>query len=213
MNVRMVFGKYLVRLGRFIQSLAIMVMKPDDLVEFSRQTYAARKSVEGWGSDELIDSGLDQDEKALLTKIPFRNGRLLLLDAGGGREAIPLAQMGFEITVLDFVPEMVQKTEENARKRGLHLQGVVQEISKLDMPNDSFDIVWLSAAMYSSVPTMKRRIDMLRRIHKILKSGGYFICQFHWMTVNPCTPKVGFAKKIFSLVSFGNFSYEKGDIL
>jgi SAM-dependent methyltransferase len=145
--------------------------------------------------------------------MPVRNGRLLLLGAGGGREAIPLSQMGFEITVLDFVPEMVQKAEENARKRGLYFQGVVQEISTLDMPADSFDIVWLSSAMYSSVPTMKRRIDMLRRIHEILKPGGYFVCQFHWMAVNPFTPKVEFARKIFSFISFGNFSYERGDML
>jgi hypothetical protein len=45
----------LLRLGRFIQSLALMVMKPDDLVEFGRQTY--RQDVRHWGSDDLVAPG------------------------------------------------------------------------------------------------------------------------------------------------------------
>lgn len=39
MRPRVALGHFLVRLGRFIQSLSIMVMRPDDLVELGRQTY------------------------------------------------------------------------------------------------------------------------------------------------------------------------------
>jgi SAM-dependent methyltransferase len=213
MNLRMFLGRFLIRFGRFIQSLSIMVMRPDDLVEFSRQTYAKKKNVEGWGSDDLLDSGLDPDEEELIKKVPLHEGKLLLLGVGGGREAIPLSQMGFEVTGLDFVEDMVSSAKDNARKRGVNISGIVQEISKLDVPAGSYDIVWLSSAMYSCVPTKRRRINMLRRIAHTLKSGGYFICQFHWDQHVGFSRKVEFARKLFALLSMGNLWYEKGDML
>ena len=62
----MELGRFLVRIGGFIQSLAIMVMKPDDLVEFSRQTYSNPDVLQNWGDESRISQGLDHDESALL---------------------------------------------------------------------------------------------------------------------------------------------------
>ncbi|HUW09084.1 MAG TPA: class I SAM-dependent methyltransferase [Anaerolineae bacterium] len=47
-------------------------------------------------------------------------------------------------------------TRANAERHGLHIEGLVQEISQLAVPAARFDVVWLSAAMYSCVPTRKR---------------------------------------------------------
>ena len=45
---RLHLGRFLIRLGRFIQSLAVMVMRPDDLMAFGQLTYARAKSMEEW---------------------------------------------------------------------------------------------------------------------------------------------------------------------
>ena len=34
---RITFARFLIRLGKLIESLAVMVMRPDDLIEFSRR--------------------------------------------------------------------------------------------------------------------------------------------------------------------------------
>ena len=68
-------------------SWRFMVMRPGDLIAFSRQTYTKPEAVEIWGRDDLIGSGLAPDERDLLKRIPLSNGRLLLLGVGGGREA------------------------------------------------------------------------------------------------------------------------------
>lgn len=211
MRPRIIIGRFLIRLGRFIQSLALMVMKPDDLVEFGRQTYA--RGVGGWGSDDVLAEGLSPVETALLEKIPEKQGRLLLLGVGGGREAIPLARLGFEVTGVDFVPELVQQAKENAARHGVQIEGLVQEISELDMPAGSFDIVWLSRRMYSCVPTRGRRLEMLRRIHRALRPGGYFICTYLWQTQKMFSPIAELARKIFAFLTRGNLEYEPGDIL
>ena len=213
MRSRINLGLFLIHLGNLIRSLAIMVMRPDDLIEFSRRTYATTEIVKACVHEDLVDSGLDSSETSLLERVPFKKGRLLLLGVGGGREAIPLVRTGFEVTGVDFVPEMVEKARENAARHGVRIEGLVQEISQLDVPSGSYNIVWLSQAMYSSVPTRRRRIEMLKRIGKAIRPEGYFICQFHWDNKRGPSTIVEFAGKVFALLTLGNLSYEKGDAL
>jgi SAM-dependent methyltransferase len=200
-------------LGRFIKSLAVMVMRPDDLVEFSRQYYAKPKELGHWSSEEVVSPGLNPLETALLERVPIRTGRLLVLLVGGGRDAIPLAKLGFAVTGMDFVPEMVQRAQENAARHGIHLDGLIQEVSQLEVPPGSFDFAWLSNSMYSSVPTRTRRVEMLRGIHRALRPGGYFICTFHWDKKVRFSAKVELARKIFAFLTLGNLWYEPGDML
>jgi SAM-dependent methyltransferase len=211
--LRIIFGRFLIRLGRFIQSQALMVMRPDDLVEFSRQTYATSRMVEDCGRQDLAYPVLHPDEQALLARIHLTGGKLLLLGVGGGREAIPLTQMGFKVTGVDFVPAMVEKAKENAARQGVKIEGLVQEISKIDVPAGAYDVTWLSAAMYSCVPTRGRRVEMLKRIGKALKPGGYFICQFRWHTSGGPAHIWELARKVVAFLTLGNLCYEKGDTL
>ena len=101
MNGRTIFAKYLIHIGSFIQSLAVVVMKPDDLIGFSRMSYDAPRSIDSWAEASLVDSGLSEDEQKALEYLPEKSGELLLLGVGGGREAIPLGRMGFNITAVD----------------------------------------------------------------------------------------------------------------
>ena len=71
---------------------------------------------------------------------------------------------------------MVDRAQQNAIKRGESIEGLVQEISQLALPSDTYDVVWMSRAMYSSVPTHKRRVAMLHTIATALKPDGYLIC-------------------------------------
>ena len=213
MGLRISFSRFLLQLGAFIQSMPVVVMRPDDLVEFSRQGYARPHDVEGWAEDALIDSGLGADELDLLSAVPETTGDLLLLGVGGGREAIPLARMGFQVTGVDFVPAMVERARENAARRGVCIEGLVQEISRLDVAAGAYDVVWLSRAMYSCVPTRPRRVGMVRRIAHSLKPGGFFLCQFHWDPRMRLTRKGRLMRRLIAGGTLGNLAYEEGDML
>ncbi|MBN2398999.1 MAG: class I SAM-dependent methyltransferase [Candidatus Aminicenantes bacterium] len=213
MHPRIKVAKLLIKIGRFIQSSAVAVMRPDDLIELNRRHYSKPDNVQGWCDEQLVNSGLSTLEQSLLDKVGINEGKLLLLGLGGGREAIPLAKNGFMVTGIDFIPAMVEGAKENARKTGIEISGMVQEISSLKLPENTFAMVWLSAAMYSSVPTRKRRIEMLIKIGKALTPGGYFVFGFLWNPKMDASFKSVFVKKTMAWLSLGNLRYEKGDML
>ncbi len=213
MRIRIALGRFLIRLGGFIESLAGVVMKPDDLIEFSRQAYSKPGAVEGWAAESVLSMGLSDEEKAMLESLPRKNGRLLLLGVGGGREAVPLGRAGFEVTGMDFVPGMVENAVAYAARHGVKMDGFVQELSKLHAPANSYDVVWLSAAMYSCIPTRRRRVETLKRIRTALRSGGFFVCQFQMDTRQTTSRMAEILRKTFACLTLGNFGCETGDTL
>jgi SAM-dependent methyltransferase len=213
MRLHIALARALIRLGEFIESSALMVMPSNELVEFSRQHYAKPTSIDDWNSDDVVGGGLNTEEQQLLEHIPLRTGQLLLLGLGGGREAIPFAQMGFNVIGVDFIPSMVERAIANAARSNVQIKGIVQDIAALDVPTEAYDVVWLSAAMYSCVPTCARRVEMLRRVKRTLKPGGYFACQFQWNPRQQFSPKGAFLRRIIAWLTFGNRSYERGDML
>ena len=213
MKIRIGLARFFIRLGRFIQTLAVPVMRPDDLIRFSQDHYSLSQSIQGWTADILVDTWLTPDEKILLEKIPLKKGTLLLLGMGGGREAIPLAKKGFEVTGIDFVSGMVERATENASRHGLKINGLVQDISRLNVPSGSFDLVWFSGSMYSCIPTRKRRIAMLKKIHATLKPGGICLCQGHLSRDNKRHIFQDAVLKSFAWLTLGHLQYESGDKL
>lgn len=210
---RISLARSLVRLGRFIQSLAISVMRPEDLIEFSRLAYASTRSTEDWSRDGFIDDGLSQNELSLLDETPLKAGRILLLGVGGGREAIPLARRGYAVTGVDYVPAMIERAIASAAKRGISIQGFVQDIAKLDVPPESFDLVWFSPRLYSCIPTRRRRIGMMRRVASSLRPGGFAVCQFHWDPSARDSRWSSFLRRAAAWLSLGYREYEEGDHL
>lgn len=213
MSMRVNLAHGLLRFGAFIQSLAIVVMKPSDIVEFSRQSYTKPQNVMSWVEDTVVDSGLSDDERELLAAVPATKGNLLLLGVGGGREAIPLARMGFQVTGVDYVAAMVDKAKENAARHGISIEGLVQEISQLNVQANAYEVIWLSRMMYSCVPTRVRRVKMVRQIAQALKPGGLFLCQFRWRAGPGLQGKRKFIYRIVAACTLGNVAYESGDML
>ncbi len=54
---------------------------------------------------------------------------------------------------------------------------------------------------------------MLKRIHRALRPGGYFLCQFHWSGDQPLGRRREGLKRAFALLTIGNLTYEPGDML
>lgn len=216
MRPRIAFARFLLRLSGFLRTLPVVIMRPADMIEFSRQAY--ERGSRAYGDLNDPDAGLTRDEMVLWEKVPCRHGelvepRMLILGGGGGREAIVFARQGFQVTGMDFSEGMLAQARECMAQRGLDFQGWVGDISQLEAPAESFDVVWFSMFLYSAVLTRKRRVEMLRRIWKALKPGGFLVCSFHWDPRARVSRKGELVRKALAWLTLGNIGYENGDIL
>lgn len=213
MRIRVKIARLIIHLANFIRSLSLMIMRPDDIFKFVHDSYSRQNIIKIFSEPASVDSGLDAIEAELLNKIPRDGGPLLLLGIGGGREAIPIARMGFQITGVDYIQEMLDHAKQNLKRHNFDIQCLLQDFSKLNLPENTFEVAWMSTWMYSSVPTRKRRINMLKRVHKALKPDGLFVCQFHLNSEYRPSRIATAIRRIAAWITLGYISYEKGDVL
>jgi SAM-dependent methyltransferase len=212
MRPRLALARALVRLGGFVQSLALPVMRPPDIFELNRRQYARPDLLDTMVGEQYVDSGLTEGETEALERVSFRTGRLLDLGSGGGREAIALARKGYEVTCIDFSPALIKATKVHAARHGLRIEALTRELTRLDLPAESFDIAFLTAQMYSSLPGSKNRVRMLRGVADVLRPGGVFLLQFRWQPQAARSRIGAVVRKLVAFLSF-NAGYQAGDQL
>jgi ubiquinone/menaquinone biosynthesis C-methylase UbiE len=100
-------------------------------------------------------------------------GRTLEIGAGTGFFALNLRQAGAldEVTVTDLSPGMVEAAQENARRLGFEVEGVVADVEHLPFPDASFDLV-IGHAVLHHLPDVQAS---LREVLRVLRPGGRFV--------------------------------------
>jgi SAM-dependent methyltransferase len=126
------------------------------------------------------DPGNAREVDFLLRQMPAR-GSVLVCGCGTGREAIPLAQAGCRVSAFDVLPRMLEACADRARAAGLELDLFRANLAALDLPERRFDLVYLSALVYSFVQGRGRRLQMLRRLGSVLAPHGRIVLSAHVM--------------------------------
>lgn len=210
--MRVYLGLGMRKTASFIDSLIPAVLKPDDLIKMNQVKYS--QAVGSWTGEHILETGLSEVELELLKKAEVKPpGRILVLFAGGGREAIALAKQGYEVVGVDIVPEMVASAQQSARELEAKAQFYVQDASQLDFPSQSFDAVVAFSSMYGSIPTAKKRVEMLRQIYDVLKENGVFLFNFPFDRGEIREPhqRWFWLRKGMAYATLGNFGYQIGD--
>lgn len=117
------------------------------------QHYQAKESDELQPPDTLLT-----DNRKLLT-----GGTALDIATGSGRNALFLAECGYQVTAIDRAESAVQLVRANAKKRGLYINAVTADMLDVDLGTEQFDLI---ANFYF----LER--DLIARIKQALKPGG-----------------------------------------
>jgi len=107
-------------------------------------------------------------------KLP-ENRQAKILDAGGGtgRITLPLAKMGYRVTLCDLSPGMLSVAEEKLMKEGLRDRIEIKEadITSLPFDDETFDLVICLHGSLSDADSFRAAGELSR----VLKKGGTII--------------------------------------
>jgi SAM-dependent methyltransferase len=213
MSVRLAFGRFLIRLGRLVELMAVSFMRPGDLIEFNRRKDLSSETLSRFSNPEWIHSGLREEEELLLQQIPSKGGNLLLFGPQGGRMSLALHKRDYRVTGTDPVAEKADLTLKNMVEAEAPLQVLDYDSQFHEAYSDQFDLAWMSEIYYSSIPTRKKRIQLLKKISLLLKPGGILLGHFMFDADHRSPGRILWIRKVFALITLGNFRMEPGDMI
>jgi SAM-dependent methyltransferase len=119
-----------------------------------------------------------------------RHGRVLDVGCGAGVHAVYLAQLGFSVVGVDFVPAALALARQRALAAGVELELVESDVISYD-PVAPFDLVVDSGCLHH-VPA--RKVNAYRaRIDGWLRPGGDYLlvhfCKRHALDWRPVGPR------------------------
>ena len=106
-----------------------------------------------------------------LPKIPV--GRALDIACGAGRNAILLAQTGFEVDAIDISLEGLKRARETAAGQGLRINWIEHDLDEPYPFESNYDLI---------IVMWYVDLGLVNRLCEYLKPGGYLVCQEHLVT-------------------------------
>lgn len=142
-----------------------------DSQQLNQITWSYYMGKSGFEDEEFnIHQGLWPWEEEAIHK-HFRNeNRVLVAGAGGGREVIALARLGYAVTAFDFSSSLTSACRLNLEKAGLVAR--VLDAAPDRVPNglDLYDALLIGRGFYHHIPGNRKRITFLKACRDHLKS-------------------------------------------
>ncbi len=124
----------------------------------------------------------DPDPSELLKRYvdALSGGRALDIATGTGRNAVFLAEQGYEVDALDKSRGGLEITRERAAERGVadRLNCVQADVPEYEFPTDAYDLVTIS---------FYRTIDRFPDVKAALNDGGVLFVEHHLRTADEVT--------------------------
>ena len=117
-------------------------------------------------------------ERTVIGHFPPR-ARILDVGCGLGREAFPLADLGFDVVGIDISKEVISQVTQLSAEKGYNIPFLAYDGKSLPFPDDSFDVVLIWAQTFGLLYGEAFRQSYLTECRRVLKTGGLFSFSSH----------------------------------
>ena len=195
-----------------IRAAALGVLRSQDLDAFVSETYSS--DADFYHPD--IRQDIYEQRIVSVLRMHTRGDRLLDAFCGQGREARILAEVGFKVTGIDCLSEMIEGARNYAKRNRVDAEFLVADFNAFEDPlGEGFDIVYTSAWMFSTCPTIQRRQEFLNKCASLCKPGGIIVISYE--SPSSSSPLQEFildlTARLSSIVTRGYRNFENGDRL
>lgn len=115
------------------------------------------------------------DPNAFLNEVvnQIPKGRTLCIAEGEGRNAVFLAEHGYEVVAVDSSAIGLEKARKLTSERGVEIETLVEDLSNFNIEADSWDAI---VSIFAHVPADIRK-PLHRKIVQGLRSGGVLVLE------------------------------------
>ena len=143
--------------------------------------WAATIEVDGINVRDYFEACTAPENRFILRQLGNVQGKLLLdVGCGAGENSVYFAKLGARCVAADYSPGMVDVALSLAEKNQVKIQGKVVNAMAIDLPDNTFDIVYASNLLHH-LPDPQ---IALKEMHRILKPGGK-LCFWDPLKHNP----------------------------
>ncbi|MDO6674267.1 methyltransferase domain-containing protein [Tenacibaculum sp. 1_MG-2023] len=103
-----------------------------------------------------------------------KKGKLLDLGCGQGRDALALAQLGYNVTGIDNSKVGIAQMNEIGKTKNLDLVGIVADIYDFEQ-FDEFEIILLDSMFHFAKKDKKKEVGLIQKIISKVKNGGLVV--------------------------------------
>lgn len=103
-------------------------------------------------------------------------GRALDLATGQGRNALFLAEQGYDVQAIDIAPAALEEAKRRADDRGVTAEWIAADIDEFDLPTDAYDVITISYYY---------NFDKLPDVKEALAPGGVLLYEHHLRSSEP----------------------------
>jgi len=120
---------------------------------------------------ECFEAPTAVENQFILRRMGSLQGKKLLdIGAGLGESSVYFALKGAQVTTVDVSPGMVETALALGKKYGIELEGIVAGAEDLDVPDGSYDFVYIA----NTIHHVQNRELLFERMNRALKPGGMF---------------------------------------
>lgn len=120
----------------------------------------------------FFENAPDENLVSYLEEDMISKGKALELGCGPGRNAVYLAEKGWEVDAVDLSETSLQWAKERAQENKVDVNFIKENIFDLDVEAGSYDLVYDSGCFHHIAP--HRRMCYLNLVRKALKQEGRF---------------------------------------
>ena len=103
----------------------------------------------------------------------IKPGSAITLGCGVGRETIQVAKKGFNVIGVDFSPAAIQKARKRARKEGIEVEFIVDDLTNLQHTSGTFDLV-MDFGAFNDLSQNARNLYM-KNVLPLIKPGAHYV--------------------------------------
>jgi SAM-dependent methyltransferase len=183
--------------------LAAGLLRRDDLLAASR----IRWRDFGLSTDDA-GIGLEPWERRLYNDLLRPTDRVLLVGCGTGRDLVGLLELGYNVTGLEQVPELVELARADLARRGIAAEVLSGGVEAVDL-GTGYDAVIFSPGVYSWVYQSAARVATLARIRACLSLEGRILISYYGFT--PPSPLSARLTRLMARLAGADWRPESGD--